>query len=265
MLQQDIDQGRFTWCAVEHCGIKHNDIDHGMYELAINIDESCNLSCASCRRDTIMHTTGAVVEKKQQDMQRILEWLEDFDRPLHVVTSGNGDPLASVVMRKFLQNYQPRPAQFWTMFTNGLLIKKQLERLPVLAAIKNFRISVDAARADTYARVRRGGHWPTLMENFEFLQNFDGDFEVTVNFCVQQANYQEIPEFIALCQTHGFKPHIHELDDWGTWDRFHEHNVLDLRHPDHVACRNIVESSLGKNHKRRWFFSTRLLELLSLT
>lgn len=279
MLQQDVDSQRFTWCAVEHCGIRQHDIHTPTHELAINIDESCNLFCPSCRRDRIMHSSGAEFERKQQDMDRILEWLAEFPEPIHIITSGNGDPLASLIMRRFLQNYQPRPGQTFTMFTNGLLIKKQLSRLPILDAIKNFRISIDAATADTYQVVRRGGDWKLLLDNLDFLTGFGDRFGVTANFCLQQKNYREVGAFIELCESRGFWPRIHELDDWGTWSQtaaptetwtivngtFHDNQILAEQHPDHVQCRDMIANLLNQNPQRRVWFSHRVLELLRLT
>jgi hypothetical protein len=49
-LQQDIDSKKFTWCSVDACGIrKQNQIQRQHY-ISINVDESCNLACPSCRR-----------------------------------------------------------------------------------------------------------------------------------------------------------------------------------------------------------------------
>ena len=108
ILQQDIDSKKFTWCAVDHCGIKQHNINQKRYELSINIDESCNLHCPSCRRDPIMHLLGPVVDKKIQDIERVLLWLESFEHPIHIVLSGNGDPLASAIIRPLIKKYKPK-------------------------------------------------------------------------------------------------------------------------------------------------------------
>jgi hypothetical protein len=65
---KDIDEKKYTWCAVNHCGIKHRDMIPTVYSLQINIDESCNLSCPSCRREPIMHVDGPE-QFRDEDME----------------------------------------------------------------------------------------------------------------------------------------------------------------------------------------------------
>jgi len=278
-LQQDIDSKKYTWCAVDHCGIRYHDNMVNRYTLQINIDESCNLACPSCRRDPIMHTTGPEFQRKQQAVARIVEWLAEFPHPIHVTTSGNGDPLASLVMRTLLKQYRPREGQTFTLFTNGLLIKKQLDQLPILNSITDFSISVDAACADTYAKIRRGGDWAVLIENFEYLKSQGLSRRVVLKFCIQQSNFRELGQFIDLCRHYGFAMNLHQLDDWGTWSNepeshpdawtiangsFQDHNVLNSNHPNYAECQSLVRDIITKPAYGPGLFSPRTLQLLQL-
>jgi hypothetical protein len=121
MLQDDVGNGNFSWCAVDHCGIRDHDCIRTQVSLSINIDESCNLRCPSCRRESIMITSGPEYDKKLKDVTTILNWLEKYDQPIHITMSGNGHPLASLVIRPIVQNFQPKANQTFTLFTNGLL------------------------------------------------------------------------------------------------------------------------------------------------
>ena len=278
-IQKDIDEKKYTWCAVDHCGIKLHDIVPISYSLQINIDDSCNLSCPSCRREQIMHVDGPDVEYKQRSLDRILAWLENFNHPIHITLSGNGDPLASHIIRPFLKKYKPTVNQSFTLQTNGLLIKKQLLNFPILESIKLFSISIDAACAETYKDIRRGGDWNVLMENFEFIKSINKNHLTVLNFCVQKKNYKEIAQFIDLCKSFGFRPNVHHLDDWGTWNSkdvivpdswtqqhgtFVNHNVLDEKNSEYMSCQNYIHELLTKNKDNKNFFSNRLLELLKL-
>jgi MoaA/NifB/PqqE/SkfB family radical SAM enzyme len=198
-LQQDIDDKKFTWCAVEYCGIKKSNIIADKFTLAINIDESCNLSCPSCRRETIMHTSGPVVEQKQQDIDRIMTWLADFNEPIHIILSGNGDPLASTIIRPLIKNYKPKTTQTFKLFTNGLLLKKQLTQSHLLSQITEFSISVDAGSHEVYEKVRRGGDWKVLLENLGYLKTVRKKSTVALNFAVQNSNWYDLPNFVNLC------------------------------------------------------------------
>ena len=278
MLQEDIDAKKFTWCAVEHCGVRNQNIFQPAYQLAINIDESCNLHCPSCRRDPIMHTAGIIVEKKLQDVNRIMLWLEKFDKPIHIVLTGNGDPLASTIIRPLIKNYLPKLNQTFRLFTNGLLIKKQLPDSPLLPNITEFSISVDAGSAEVYEKVRLGGSWKVLLENFEYIKTLPKK-KINLNFAVQNNNWHDLPNFVNLCLSYGFSANIHQLDDWGTWNKelvetpdvwtiangtFLDHDVLSQTHVNHNKCKDLIKELIKQCVGKPMYFSPRLLQLLEL-
>ena len=264
ILQQDIDSKKFTWCAVEHCGIKQRSIKQARYELSINIDESCNLHCPSCRRESIMHLSGSAVDKKIQDIERVLSWLELFEHPIHIVLSGNGDPLASTIIRPLIKKYKPKNNQTFKFFTNGLLIKKQLADASILNNITEFSISVDAGSQLVYENVRRGGSWSMLLENFDYLKSIDKNELTTLNFAVQQSNFKDLQNFVDLCKHYNFNAAIHGLDNWGTWNTndvlepdvwtikngtFQQHDVLNKDHIQYQECKQIIQTIMSNNFR----------------
>jgi MoaA/NifB/PqqE/SkfB family radical SAM enzyme len=278
LLQKDIDDKKFSWCATDHCGIKHRNIIANKYTLALNIDESCNLHCPSCRRDQIMLAAGDEMENKQQDLLRILSWLENFPHPIHIIMSGNGDPLASNVIRPLFLSYQPLPNQTFKLFTNGLLIKKQLLNSQLLPNITEYSISVDAGSPEVYKNVRRGGRWDILLENFDFLSELKKNHLVTLNFGIQKSNYEDLFNFLNLCNKYSFAARIHQLDDWGTWNTglvlnpdewtikngtLEDHDVLCHTHPEYNKCVDIVNSAIAANkHNKKITFLPRLKSLI---
>lgn len=257
MLQQDIDDKKFSWCAVNHCGIRNGSVYKSGFELAINIDESCNLQCASCRREPIMHTKGADFDFKLQCIERIITWLDKFDQPLRIVTSGNGDVLASHIMRPLLQKWKYKQSQTFTLFTNGLLLRKQLEKLPILSAIKMFSISIDAASQAVYEDVRRPGKWSVLLDNLKFLQEQQLNKLIRFKFIVQRRNYQDLLNLVQLVEQFDCEVDVTELQDWGTWSHFRtdnddawtqangiysDHDVLNPNHAEHKPAIQMLYS-----------------------
>ena len=248
MLQQDIDDKKYSWCAVDYCGIRNRSIIYPVFELAINIDESCNLQCASCRRGSIMHTKGQDFDFKLQCIERILSWLDKFDKPIRIVTSGNGDVLASHIMRPLLQKWKYKQSQKFTLFTNGLLLRKQLEKLPILSAIDLFSISIDAGSKTVYEDIRRPGKWEVLINNLDFLKEQGLNHLLAFKFTVQTKNYQDLPNLVKLVEHYDCTASISPLQDWGTWSHFRtdnddawtqangiyaDHDVLNPQHPEH--------------------------------
>jgi molybdenum cofactor biosynthesis enzyme MoaA len=277
ILQEDVSNKKFTWCAVDHCGIKNKNITITKYELSINIDESCNLYCPSCRREQIMHTSGPEVENKKQDLEKIAMWLEKFNEPINIILSGNGDPLASHVIRPFFNTYKPKKTQTFRLFTNGLLIKKQLEKSFIFPNITSFFISVDAGSKEVYENVRRGGNWEILNENFDFLVSSNKNHLVRLNFALQKNNYKDLYNFVELCRKYNFAGQIHQLDDWGTWNystvknpdswtilngTYLDNAVLRPTHPDHQECLKILHN-ISKQKNSFIYFSPIIEELIN--
>jgi molybdenum cofactor biosynthesis enzyme MoaA len=258
-LQNDINEKKFTWCAVDRCGVKESSIEHGKFTISINIDESCNLSCPSCRKSQIMISHGEVFDAKLKQIRHLVRLLEKFSDPCHIVMSGNGDPLSSHVMRPLLQEFQPKATQTFRLFTNGLLLKKQLEKSAILPNITQYFISVDAGSPDVYHDVRRPGKWETLMSNLDYLRSTVDrtGAEVLLKFVLQQANWHDIDNFIDLCQRYRFRGVINRLEDWGTWSDFSQQDVIgNTRHPEHTHAILALKKSLSRESTEIMFNSS---------
>lgn len=260
-LQQDIIDKKFTWCAVEHCGILQRNIVEGVHTLSLNIDESCNLACPSCRRSQVMLDQGPEYNKKLAQVNRIMSWLQKFDRPIQITLSGNGDPFASKILRPLIQTYQPLPKQRFTLKTNGLLIKKLLDSSTIKKAINVYFISVDAGSSNVYEKVRRLGKWNVLLDNLEWLKNNKDGANVMLDFVVQKDNLDDMFAFAELCKEFGFVASYSALFDWGSWNSapvvqpdqytiqngtFLDHDVTNTSHPDHLKFVTLLNQLRAK-------------------
>jgi len=254
-LQKNINDKKFTWCAIEHCGILNHSIIPKIYSLNLSLDDSCNLACPSCRREQRMLEQGNVFDQKLAQTLKIKSWLEKFDRPIHITMSGDGDPLASKIMRPLILDFQPKPTQTFTLKTNGLLMKKILDSSKLKPAISCYSISVDAGTESVYEKVRRPGRWVVLIENLDWLASARQTAQVVLNFVVQRDNFRDLYAFRDLCQAYKFTGTIMPLFDWGTWNRnevlnpdaytiangtFVDHNVTNPDHPDHKEFVGVI-------------------------
>lgn len=267
-LQQSIDDRTFDNCAVTRCGIIHYDMIETEYTISINIDESCNLRCPSCRTDAVMINSGNKYEEKLAWANHLVGLLEQFDQPCRIIMSGNGDPLASNIMRPLLHRYRPKKNQWIKLFTNGLLIRKQLTDNPVLAHIDEYLISIDAGSAEVYEQVRLGGKWNLLLDNFKFLKentrHRNGkNHNVSLTMVMQKNNYHDMKNFCELCVQFGFLGSITKLEDWGTWTDFASHDVLSPAHPEHAAAALALESVYNE-YSHYIFFHSALQQFLGV-
>lgn len=272
-IQNNVSAKEFTWCAVEHCGIKQNNIDEPHYQVVFAIDDSCNLQCPSCRREKRMYTSGPLYEEKLLAMQHAVNLLNKFQERVHILFNCSGDPLASPLSRPFLQSYEGNDQQTFTLFTNGLLMKKLLPSTTIFKRITKYWISVDAGSKQVYEKVRIGGSWKILMENFDFLQTNNLSSLVNLFFVVQKNNYHDILNFENLCKHYDFTGTLTSLDDWGTWiadtvptpddwtlkhGTFRDNNVLNPKHKDYNECVALIK----KIKSSRVELSPRLMELI---
>jgi len=198
-------------------------VPYGPKKVICTYDQSCNLSCPSCRTELVIET-----DKKQEilNLQNKLEAQALRDAELLLIT-GSGDPFGSPFFRKWLQtmNKQDMPnLKRIHLHTNGLLwtphmwatISEDVQRL-----IRSCEISIDAAGAETYAINRRGGNFARLMENLEFISSLRrrGPLEyVKISMVVQENNFREMPDFVSLGKRFGFQvAYFSQLVNWGTF------------------------------------------------
>jgi len=280
-IQEDVSSKKFTWCAIDHCGIKDRNNKEDTYQLIFGIDDSCNLSCPSCRREQRMHVEGPLFDKKINAVKHTVKLLEAFEPAIHITLASSGDPLASHIYRPLLQTYKSKPGQTFTLFTNGLLLKKQLKKTSIINSITQYWISIDAGSAEVYPQVRHGGNWDILMENFDFLaKNKATNARVSLFFVLQKKNYQDVFNFVKLCEQYKFIGSISQLDDWGTWNNeetkypdqwtiingtYSDHNVLNSLHPEYQQCRETIIELLGTTRNGVVSITPRVRSLLNLT
>ena len=191
-------------------------VPYGPQKVICTYDQSCNLSCPSCRTELIIET-----DKKEEilDLQSKIEAEALGDAEFLLIT-GSGDPFGSPFFRKWLQtmNRQDMPnLKRIHLHTNGLLwtphmwgtISEDIQQL-----IRSCEISIDAAAPETYAANRRGGNFSKLMDNLEFISSIrrTGPLEfVKISMVVQANNFREMPDFVRLgrrfgCRCRLFQP-----------------------------------------------------------
>ena len=260
-IQKDIDDKKFTWCSVDVCGIRNSWVWREFYFVSINTDESCNLRCPSCRIGLIKKDKGPEYEKKVKWTTHIIKLLEKFEKPCHVVMSGNGDPLASRVYRPFVLNMNPRKNLSFQFKTNGLLMKKLLPKSQILPQITEYSVSVDAGDSDTYEKVRLGASWEQLIDNLDWLKDIAPKYfaSVRLNYCFQNANFHSVVAFADLCKQYNFRGEVKVIENWGTFKNFDNENVLNVKHSNHKLAVKELQKVASQSHIDVWGDAVRFI------
>ena len=201
--------------------------------IKLDMDRSCNLQCPSCREGIIIEKNSTKIDKQIELYEQIKQWgLANPDRQLIIVPTAIGEIFASHSGLQFLKSLIDYPHNNLKIkiTTNGTLLNRNRELIKNIGhLIEHFAVSIDAATPETYARVR-GGDWDELMLGLEFIQsNFPN--KLSVSFCIQKNNWQEIEQFGDLADKFGARFDYQKLGDWGHWtiDWWHNNNVLDRK------------------------------------
>jgi MoaA/NifB/PqqE/SkfB family radical SAM enzyme len=223
----------------EHRGFvasRRTQLARGPRRLVLNHDRSCNLSCPSCRTKMIV-ARKPERERMNAMADRVLMPLLEHARTVHV--TGSGDPFGSAHFRYLLRQIgRKRPPHLrLELQTNGLLLAQSWGELGLEGLVQVLYISIDAARPETYAQVRRGGSFERLLDNLAFvaeLRRVGKVGRVRLDFVVQTLNFREMPEAVGLVRRFGFDGlKFQMIRSWNTYspDEFAWHNIGSPDHP----------------------------------
>lgn len=174
----------------------------GPSHLKLCHDDTCNLSCPSCRSRVITADTQRQAKLDKMFREFILPFAKDAKM---LTLSGDGDPFASRHYRDIMRGTaQSNPSMKIGLHTNGVLCDaKSWTDCLLWGRVERVDVSIDAAAAATYSIVRRGGDFERLLENLRFLSGLRASSEIgylQLSFVVQSINFREMNDFVKLGQ-----------------------------------------------------------------
>jgi len=176
--------------------------------------QTCNLACPSCRRDRIIERPSDNEAKALIMEQKLLPLLKTLK---HVMLNVAGEVFASKPSRKMLEMITPETCPDLTidLISNGMLFTEaEWNKFPgIHTKVQGVRISMDAARKDTFEKLRRFGVFDILTKNLAFLQRLRKEGVIKGlygSFTYQVENFREMEEFVLFCRSFGFDRIIFE-------------------------------------------------------
>ncbi len=166
--------------------------------VTLSFDNSCNLACKMCRNE-IYQMDEQTRQKVSLITEKILqsEWLENAE---NILMTCKGEVFYSPFYRRLLMTNSLRKQI--TIRSNGTLFNKtNWELIANKFNIINVEISVDAATAETYQKIRRGGNFKVLMENLNMISELHRRKQINrflLYFVVQRDNFREMSAFVEL-------------------------------------------------------------------
>lgn len=227
---------------------KKNILDEPPQHAHFASDRSCNLSCPSCRDEVFMLRHKRMLQTIQAAQQELIRFCQNS--PCEFVIAIAGDPFASKTHRKLLTEFDGTrfPHVRFRLVTNGLLLDHEMwQRLgKIHKNISQINVSVDAASAETYRVVRRGGDFVLLKKNLNFLasERSRGNLQrLQLDFVVQAENFRELPEFIKMADAlDADSVFLQRITNWGTFSEqaFQAVDIFNETHPYHEEFLNIL-------------------------
>jgi MoaA/NifB/PqqE/SkfB family radical SAM enzyme len=220
-IRESVQDGSFRYCSKTQCpqitgGFlpkKSVETEIALAALAkksgpsrptLSYDASCNLACPQCRRDFITAN-----KEEQAEMDALfIPWIADVAKHAdRLFLNGSGDVFGSKHSRALLSSLKrdQYPNLKFEIITNAQLFDERAYiEFDLAGRIHAIKVSIDAARPETYKFVRRGGSFERLLENLAFLDGLRASgrdhFRLEFFFVVSTPNYREMPEFVQLAK-----------------------------------------------------------------
>jgi hypothetical protein len=225
-IRQSVTDGSYKYCNHLECGIMTQDalprrdelqrhprvrkaiselnyeVD-GIKEIMFAFDQTCNLSCPSCRTHVITEKVSQSIEKARTVEEKLLPLLSDL-HTLHINPAG--ELFGSKPSRKLLEliNDERCPNLHLDIISNGTLFsREEWNKFPgIHNKVRSVRISIDAAHKETFEKLRRLGKYDIFVTNMRFLRELRlaGVIrQLKFSFTYQLDNFREMKEFVQFC------------------------------------------------------------------
>jgi len=212
-------------------------------------DQSCNLSCPSCRAHVITEKLDMQTKKESLIGTSIMPLLKKA-KILNINPAG--EIFVSRPLRRLLSklNSKDFPDLRLHIISNGTLFnQREWDKFPgIHDMVDTVRISTDGATKATFETMRRGGRWETFLENLQFLAELhrSGVYpQFWLSFTYQIENFREMPAFVDMCKALSPTaiPIFEKIENWGTFDPedYKRMAVHKMDHPLHDEFLSIIQ------------------------
>jgi len=184
-----------NWKYIEH--LKKAEAIYPRF-LNLELTSRCNLRCIMCPKTVGFHTHKPDNEISDIVLEKIVSQV--LPGIYHINLMGFGEPL--LAQQKLFKLLKECKRLFITlnMITNGHLLTSEVCRELVDLKIYNLNVSLDAATAETYKKIRNSDY-AKVIENLRSLKKIKEEMgsslpTVDLSFVGMVDNIAELPEFI---------------------------------------------------------------------
>jgi MoaA/NifB/PqqE/SkfB family radical SAM enzyme len=171
----------------------------GPVHVELDLTDRCNVACYFCNQQDVRTT-------RQLPLEKVVALLDELVAGglRSVRLSGGGDPLAYRGVERVLDELAAREIVVDNLTTNGALLSAAVaERLVVPGRCREVLVSLNTSEAEDYRRMMRvkPETFDRVIENVERLVALRGERgqpALSIQFLLDTANYERLPEMYAL-------------------------------------------------------------------
>ncbi len=165
-------------------------------ELYIEVTNRCNSRCQTCIRT--FELLEPLHDLTLDEFQAIVDQFPILDR---VVLHGIGEPLLNSELAAMIRYVKElHPAAVVLFNSNAILFDEDWQHALIDAGLDEFRVSLDAATAATYARIRGVDSFDTVIENLRRFVSLHRNQHPRLSFWLtaMRQNLSELPALVNL-------------------------------------------------------------------
>ena len=167
-------------------------------ELQIEVTGSCNLSCQMC----LVAYRPKLGRSASLSLDQVRQLLDDLPSVRQLTLQGLGEPLMAPDLDAIIAEVVGRGIRVG-FNTNGMLLTRERSERLVAAGLDWLHVSVDGARSETFAAIRRGGDLERVVTNLRGLVRARRDAGranpwIQLNTVLMRANQGELPSLVRL-------------------------------------------------------------------
>lgn len=232
----------------------------GTYPLRLHLHPSdvCNLRCVMCYLDLESGTKRDwYAGSRLPELMRYLEEIKIF----------GGEPFFCETSRALILNTAKPPWTHTSFLTNGTLVTDHVIEALEAVRLGSVDVSLDAADAATYERIRLRGNFAKALAGARRLVDLGRRhrirrFPVYADFVIQEYNYRELEPFVGLCSDVGITPNFTMVGDnrEATRRALLQHTEVGVRPHDIAELTERLEGALARAQALNLDFAAQSLQ-----
>lgn len=262
----------YAFCDLKYCRIPSKNIeetkrrddnlkaDKTPKHTVIAFDESCNLTCKSCRKCSINDNNNKTRNYICNNITKKITKDKWINNSQFLVMATQGEVFFSNIYQKILFQKNLKGLDTIIIHSNGTLFNKnKLEKLCAKFNKENINIivniSLDSVNDQTYAKLRKGGNLNILKRNLEYISKakIDGRINHLNIICVlQKENYKELPDIAKYAiKLKADRLDVGMINNWGTFsnEEFEELSMYDKSGDFKPELKEILDDPIFKSNE----------------